>query len=86
MSLRASTIRINARQDYKISFGGAGGAATRLRDLIDVDSESADEPGEDKRFLVYDHGTNSFVFSNRLDGNTSGVIDRNGTTDGFYDF
>lgn len=67
MSLRATSIRINSRMDYKVRSGGQG--ASRLRDLMDVDGTTADEPSEDRRFLVYDSESEMFVFTNQLDGN-----------------
>lgn len=67
MSLRATSIRINSRMDYRVRNGASG--ASRLRDLLDVDGTTADEPSENQRFLVYDSITNNFRFTNQLDAN-----------------
>lgn len=72
MSLKATSIRINSRMDYRVRSGGQG--VSRLRDLIDVDGTTADEPSEDKRFLIYDSETEMFVFSNQLDGNPNNEL------------
>jgi hypothetical protein len=53
--------------DYRVRGGLQN--VNRLRDLIDVDSSTADEEGEDRCFLIYDHDKQMFVFSNRLDAN-----------------
>ena len=54
--------------DYRVR-NGAGGVY-RLRDLIDVDGTTADEPSENRRLLVYDAVSDSFTFTNKLDGNS----------------
>lgn len=67
MSLRATSIRINSRMDYRIRNGASG--VNRLRDLVDVDGTTADEPSENQRILVYDANANIFKFTNQLDAN-----------------